>query len=64
MKTIHGLEALRAEALGSKEASVVIGTFDGVHLGHRKLVGAGVARARAGGWVSSGVTWDLSLIHI
>ncbi|MDQ3532463.1 MAG: riboflavin biosynthesis protein RibF [Actinomycetota bacterium] len=58
MKTIHGLEALRAEALGSKEASVVIGTFDGVHLGHRRLVGAGVARARAGGWVSSGVTWD------
>ncbi|MDQ3785229.1 MAG: riboflavin biosynthesis protein RibF, partial [Actinomycetota bacterium] len=58
MNTIHGLEALRAEDLGSKGTSVVIGTFDGVHLGHRRLIEAAVGRARSGGWVSACVTWD------
>ena len=58
MKIVHGLEALRAGALGAGGASVVIGTFDGVHLGHQRLIGAGVARARAGGWVPACVTWD------
>lgn len=58
MKIIGGLEALQAEALGLKGTSVVIGTFDGVHLGHRRLIEAGVHRARAGGLVSACVTWD------
>ncbi|MBA2274586.1 MAG: bifunctional riboflavin kinase/FAD synthetase [Actinobacteria bacterium] len=58
MRIIDGLEAMRTEAVGSTGASVVIGTFDGVHLGHRRLIEAGVGRARAGGWVPICVTWD------
>ncbi|MDQ3752715.1 MAG: riboflavin biosynthesis protein RibF [Actinomycetota bacterium] len=58
MKIIHGLEALRADDIGSPGAAAVVGTFDGVHLGHRMLVEAGVGRARASGWLSACVTWD------
>ena len=58
MRTIHDLATLGGEALGSKGTSVVIGTFDGVHLGHQALVRAGVSRARAWGGVSCCVTWD------
>lgn len=58
MKTVRGLDALRKEAIGSKGSSVVIGTFDGVHLGHQSLIRAGMDRARAlEGW-SCCVTWD------
>lgn len=58
MRIIEGVEALRAGVGGSSGTSVVIGTFDGVHLGHRRLIEAGVSRARTGGMTSCCVTWD------
>jgi len=39
-------------------AAVTIGTFDGVHLGHRALIAQTVAAARAGGFESIAITWD------
>src|SRR5207253_7642987 len=41
-----------------KPAIVTIGNFDGVHLGHRKLVGQVVDRARSLGLRSFAVTFD------
>jgi riboflavin kinase/FMN adenylyltransferase len=41
-----------------KPAIVTIGNFDGVHLGHRKLIGQVVERARALGLRSFAVTFD------
>jgi riboflavin kinase/FMN adenylyltransferase len=37
---------------------VALGTFDGVHLGHRRVIGAAVERARERGLVSAVVTFD------
>lgn len=58
MKTVRGLDALGEEAIPPTGSSVVIGTFDGVHLGHQSLIRAGLDRARALGVVSCCVTWD------
>ncbi len=45
MMLVHfGLELLKPEW---KSAIVCIGTFDGVHLGHRSVIGAAVERGRA-----------------
>jgi riboflavin kinase/FMN adenylyltransferase len=38
--------------------SVAIGTFDGVHIGHRALISEAIDTARANGWESGVVTWD------
>jgi riboflavin kinase/FMN adenylyltransferase len=38
--------------------AVALGTFDGVHLGHRRVIGSAVERARAGGLVATVVTFD------
>jgi riboflavin kinase/FMN adenylyltransferase len=38
--------------------AVALGTFDGVHLGHRRVIGAAVARARAAGFAAAVVTFD------
>jgi riboflavin kinase/FMN adenylyltransferase len=37
---------------------VTVGTFDGVHIGHRALIGRAVAEARAHELVAAVVTWD------
>jgi riboflavin kinase/FMN adenylyltransferase len=50
-----GLTALEPPAGG---AVVTVGTFDGVHLGHRALISAAVSRARALGVAAVVVTWD------
>lgn len=39
-------------------SSVAIGTFDGVHLGHRTLIGQAVQDARQRGIGSVAITWD------
>jgi riboflavin kinase/FMN adenylyltransferase len=55
MNTAIGLEGLR---LPHEGAAVTVGTFDGVHIGHRALISATVARARAGGLAAVVLTWD------
>lgn len=37
---------------------LAVGTFDGVHLGHRQVIGRAVARARATGGTSAVLTFD------
>ena len=39
-------------------AAVAVGTFDGVHLGHRALLGATVGQARSLGLAPLALTWD------
>lgn len=46
------------EAVPGAERAVAVGTFDGVHIGHRAVVGAAVATARAEGWRSTVLTFD------
>lgn len=55
MKTLVGLDALVPPGEGSV---VAIGTFDGVHVGHRTLIDSAVARARAAQKHAAVVTWD------
>ena len=55
MRTIVGLRNLEAPERGS---AITIGTFDGVHLGHRALIARAVASAGELGCVSVVLTWD------
>lgn len=55
MKTIVGIENLSPPDDGS---SITIGTFDGVHLGHRALIARTIAAAQANDLSSVIVTWD------
>lgn len=55
MKVALGVEALEPPASGT---AVTIGTFDGVHLGHRALIAATISAARERGLASCAVTWD------
>jgi riboflavin kinase/FMN adenylyltransferase len=55
MKTLEGLDALRPPGSGT---AVTIGTFDGIHLGHRALIAHTVAIAQERGLESAVVTWD------
>lgn len=53
MMVVQGSSAFEAPAA----VSVTIGNFDGVHLGHRELLGRTVARARAAGAMSVALTF-------
>jgi riboflavin kinase/FMN adenylyltransferase len=55
MRMIMGVDALAPIEPG---AAVSIGTFDGLHLGHRALIARAVERARAEGLAAVVVTWD------
>lgn len=55
MQTYAGLSELRPPPGGS---ALAIGTFDGVHLGHRALIAAAVAEARRLRATPVVVTWD------
>jgi len=55
MRESVGLASLRPSENG---AAVTIGTFDGVHVGHRALIARTVERARAAGASAVAVTWD------
>src|SRR2546427_87121 len=46
MRIVRGLESYPPDALSS---AVALGAFDGVHLGHRAILGTAVAQARRGG---------------
>jgi len=53
------ITAVGLDALSKPEGSVVtIGTFDGMHLGHRALIARTKDEARRRGLVSAVVTWD------
>lgn len=56
MKTFVGLGALPLEE--DRGSVVTIGTFDGVHLGHRMLINRAIAGANVAGLNSCVVTWD------
>jgi riboflavin kinase/FMN adenylyltransferase len=55
MRTVVGLDGLTPPPQGS---AVTIGTFDGVHLGHRALIARTVAEARERGIEAVAITWD------
>ncbi|HMQ30472.1 MAG TPA: bifunctional riboflavin kinase/FAD synthetase [Chloroflexaceae bacterium] len=54
------MEVARALApgLSSRPAALTMGKFDGVHLGHRRLIETAVERARALGLASAVLTWE------
>ena len=56
MRTFVGLGALPLEE--ERGSVVTIGTFDGVHLGHRMLINRAIAAANVAGLNSCVVTWD------
>src|SRR2546426_6574758 len=49
MRIVRGLESYPPDALSS---AVALGAFDGVHLGHRAILGTAVAQARREGLVA------------
>jgi len=55
MQVFYGIESLSAEWVGSV---VCAGTFDGVHLGHREVIGRAVALAHSQGLPCVLVTFD------
>ena len=61
MLTHYGLDSISAEW---PESTVCIGVFDGVHLGHRAVIGEAVSRARAGGRPAVVVTLDRHPISV
>ncbi|HYI44377.1 MAG TPA: bifunctional riboflavin kinase/FAD synthetase [Actinomycetota bacterium] len=52
---IVGLENLSPPEAGS---AITIGTFDGVHLGHRALIAKTIGTAQSNGLSSAIITWD------
>ena len=55
MKLMNGLDALAGSAEG---AAITIGTFDGVHTGHRSLIRRAKQVATEKGLTSVAITWD------
>ena len=53
MKIIHTIDEYAGPG-----AVVALGTFDGVHIGHQKLIGAAIAKARADGLDAAVCTFD------
>jgi riboflavin kinase/FMN adenylyltransferase len=55
---VSGRADLAALKRPPQGAAVAVGTFDGVHLGHRALLTRTVAEARARGLAAVALTWD------
>src|SRR2546426_3905931 len=55
MRIVRGLESYPPDALSS---AVALGAFDGVHLGHRAILGTAVAEARRDGLQALACTFD------
>jgi riboflavin kinase / FMN adenylyltransferase len=55
MRIVQGLESVPPD---SPASAVALGVFDGVHLGHRAILGTAVALARAGGLQALACTFD------
>jgi riboflavin kinase/FMN adenylyltransferase len=55
MRIVRGLESFPPDAPAS---AVALGVFDGVHLGHRAILGTAVRLARAGGFEALACTFE------
>ena len=55
MQIVRGLESFPPDA---RPSVVALGTFDGVHLGHRAILGTAVTRARAAGLQALACTFE------
>src|SRR3989475_6415777 len=55
MRIVQGLESYPPD---QAPAAVALGAFEGVHLGPREILGAGVTRARGGGMVAVACTFE------
>lgn len=55
MRILRGIDELSPPEVGS---ALAVGTFDGVHLGHRALISGTRSVARSRGLVAGVVTWD------
>src|SRR5436853_5715996 len=55
MRIVRGLESYRPDA---RPSAVALGAFDGIHLGHRAILGTAVAQARREGLVALACTFD------
>jgi riboflavin kinase / FMN adenylyltransferase len=55
---MRGYRSLSDVPPASAGRAVALGTFDGVHLGHRRVIGSAVERARERGLVAAVVTFD------
>ena len=55
MRIVRGLESFPPDAAPS---AIALGVFDGVHLGHRAILGTAVTRARAAGIDALACTFD------
>jgi riboflavin kinase/FMN adenylyltransferase len=55
MRIVRGLGSVPPDA---RPSAVALGTFDGVHLGHRAILGTALARARAVGLDAIACTFD------
>ena len=54
MELVQGLP----QPINERPTVLTIGVFDGVHLGHRHLIGSAVQRAQTLGWQSAVLTFD------
>ncbi len=55
MRIVRGLESVPPDA---RPSAVALGIFDGVHLGHRAILGTALTRARAAGLEAVACTFD------
>src|SRR5438093_10952236 len=55
MRIVRALESYPPDALSS---AVALGAFDGIHLGHRAILGTAVAQARLSGLQALACTFD------